>query len=170
MQIHPIFVHFPVAFLTVYSLMEFIRLKKLSLKNYWFYAKAIILVVGFVGALVALQTGSIDRQNYPRGSPERQIISVHSSWAWASTYIYSIVVLLYAIAWIDKERLVHAEPSKKFWHALVKIETKILESWIIIFLAAAGLIAITIIGALGGVIVYGQNADPFVSFVYRLFF
>ena len=167
MNIHPLFVHFPVAFLTIYSIMEFIRLRKITSKNYWFYTKAIILAVGFLGALIALTTGDIDKSNFERNSPERQIISVHSTWAVISTYIYGLLVLLYIISWIDREKILS---KGKLWLSLISIKNALLDSWFCILIAAAGLIAITITGALGGAIVYGPLADPFVSFIYNIFF
>lgn len=170
MTIHPIFVHFPIALLIVYSLMELIAWKKISSKNYWFYTKAIILIVGFLGALAALQTGSMDQHNFAKDSPERNIISVHSFWAAVSTYIYGFIVLMYVISWIEKNQIIKTSKSNKLWNLLLKIKSLAIDSWFAIILALAGLTAIAVTGALGGAIVYGPDADPFVSFIYNLFF
>ena len=56
------------------------------------------------------------------------------------------------------------------WETLGKIESLVLESFIVALAALAGLIAISITGALGGAIVYGPDVDPVVSLVYHLLF
>ena len=168
MDLHPVFVHFPIAFLTIYSIMELARIKKLQSKNYWFYVKAIVVIIGFIGSLLALLTGLSAEQNFPRDFPERMVVSVHQFWAYASASIYGFVSLLYAISWADRENFV--KNPNKFWNVLLKIKSIFLDFWFVIILSLCGLAAITITGALGGAIVYGADADPFVSFVYKLFF
>ena len=44
MNIHPIFVHFPIALLTLYSLAELIRWRRITELAYWFYVKAFAMI------------------------------------------------------------------------------------------------------------------------------
>ena len=162
--------HFPIAFLSIYSIMELARWKKLNSKVYWFYVKAIIVIIGVGSSFFALQTGQIAKQKF-RATPEMALVNMHSSWAILSVYIFSFVAILYIISWIDKELgIVKNESYRNIWHFALNIKTKVLESWIIIVLAALGLVAITITGALGGAIVYGPDTDPFIKAVYGVFF
>ena len=73
MNIHPLFVHFPIALLCIYSLLELIRFKKVLSRGYLFYTKAILVILGTVGAVAALFTGSIAEDIYqgplPQGIP-----------------------------------------------------------------------------------------------------
>ncbi|KHO51327.1 MAG: hypothetical protein QT04_C0044G0036 [archaeon GW2011_AR11] len=59
LNIHPIFVHFPIALLSLYAVMVLIRFRKVMGLPYWSYAKAILAIAGTLGAFAALQTGSL---------------------------------------------------------------------------------------------------------------
>ena len=48
MNIHPLLVHFPIALLTIYSLLELVPFKQIYRQSYWFYTKAIILIIGSI--------------------------------------------------------------------------------------------------------------------------
>jgi uncharacterized membrane protein len=45
-NVHPLLVHFPIALLVVYSLLEWVPLKKLANLSSWFYIKATFLFFG----------------------------------------------------------------------------------------------------------------------------
>jgi len=66
MNVHPIFVHFPIALLTIYALLELIQFKKVTSWNPWFYIKASFVVFGAIGTYAALFTGGTDRRSVPR--------------------------------------------------------------------------------------------------------
>ncbi len=53
---------------------------------------------------------------------------------------------------------------------LVKIAKWIINTRVSFILALIGIVGITITGTLGGAMVHGPEVDPFVSFVYHLFF
>ena len=53
-------------------------------------------------------------------------------------------------------------------HFLIFIQNILLNRFVSIALAILGLIAISVTGLLGGVIVYGVSADPVASFVIRI--
>lgn len=59
MDIHPVTVHFPIALLTVYGLMELVWSKRLKKEQAWFYVKASFLILGVISAYAALSTGRL---------------------------------------------------------------------------------------------------------------
>lgn len=174
MDLHPIIVHFPVALLTIYSLMELIRNKKLLKSESWFYVKATFLIIGVIGALVALGSGDVAAHQLTDNNL-RNVIEVHEGVAGATTTIFGILAIAYILSFIDKklkkiitERI--GPGLTKAYNILIKISNFISRTNFVIILAISGLVLLTLTGALGGLIVYGPNADPLTQLVYQLFF
>ena len=86
------------------------------------------------------------------------MVETHAFFATTATFIFSLL----AISYLARLRNMVGIASR--------IANFILQRKISILLASAGLIAILITGGLGASIVYGPDTDPFVSFVYKLFF
>jgi uncharacterized membrane protein len=179
MNLHPIFVHFPVALLTIYALMELVRFKKVMTQPYWFYLKAVFLMLGGLGALAALYTGGMARSAVRQGdfvvavSNFRQVLAMHENFAHLSVAVFGILAASYLFLWLQRENFsVFAEKIKLggLWKLLVKFAHFFVETRLVIFMALAGLICITITGGLGGVMVYGPTADPFFGMIYHLMF
>lgn len=179
MNYHPIFVHFPIALLTVYTICEFIRFKQIKKHVAWFYVKAVLVITGTAGATAALFTGDGARQAVLSGvinarvADPRAVINLHETFAKGASLIFLIIAIGYAIAWLDKLNIVdylHGSLLKSFWGILVGFQKILTDSPLIIVLSIFGLIAITIAGSLGGSIIYGPNTDPMVHFIYGLFF
>lgn len=164
MNIHPLFVHFPIALLTVYAGLEVLRLKRFKLEPSWLYLKAGFLLIGTIGAHLALQTGELGIDLY-RGY--WQIIEVHESFATLTTTIFSILsvgyVILLAERWYGQKISTYPLLAK-----VAAINKQIFSSFIAVILAMLGFAALLVTGALGAAIVYGPMADPFVNFVYKL--
>jgi hypothetical protein len=183
MNLHPVFVHFPIALLTIYAFMELVRFKKLMAQAYWFYIKAIFLMIGGLGALAAFYTGDMAKSAVRNGdfvvsvTNFRQVVSMHQNFAALSVAIFGILATGYLILWLQRDVLLplfskegDGRSSYKFWQALVKVAHAFVETKFVIFLALAGLICITITGGLGGIMVYGASADPFFGMVYKILF
>jgi uncharacterized membrane protein len=176
MNIHPIFVHFPIALLTIYAMMELLRFKTLKELPYFFYSKAMILIIGALSSSVALQTGEMAQ--HALGSPElRSLVNMHAWFAGFASYVFAVLAIVYAVSWVNKSEFAKKILSKitsinivnKLWILVSKISEKIIANdLLMIVLAIVGLVTITITGALGGAIVYGPGVDPIVQFVYNL--
>ncbi len=179
-NLHPIFVHFPVALLTVYALMELVRWRKITARAYWFYVKAVFLIIGGLGALAALWTGDMGKaavragEFHPAIANFNQVVNTHENFADASVAIFGVLAASYLIIWLSHENfarfLGQNQAVKVFWMWLSRLAHIIAESRLVIFLALSGLICITITGGLGGVMVYGPGADPFFGLVYHILF
>lgn len=176
MNIHPIFVHFPIALLTIYAMMELLRFKNIKELPYFFYTKAIILIIGALSSSVALQTGELAQDAL--GKPEmRNLVEKHAWFAGFASYIFAVLAIAYAVSWVNKSEFAKKILSKvtsigiinKLWIFISKVVEMILANdLLMIVLAIVGLVTITITGALGGAIVYGPNVDPIVQFIYNL--
>ncbi len=171
MNLHPIFVHFPIALFTLYCLFELLRFKRLRENDTWFYLKLSLLVIGTAFGFVALQTGDIAKHllESARGNP---LVSLHEFWAQFTVSFFGFLSACYLIAWAKKYDLRRITERnnfiKKCWSVLLWIEHLMIETPLAVLLAVLGFLALVITGALGGSIVYGTNADIFTKFVVRL--
>ena len=169
MNIHPIFVHFPIALLAIYACLECVWYKKIHHKIEFFYIKFFLLLTGTVGAFFALATGD-DAERLHRDV--RSLVKVHSTFAGITTLIFCILLAVYIFDWVNMfyDEKLSASRFSKIWHLKKLIITKIFTAPVIIILAILGLVTLLITGALGGAIVYGISGDPFTAFVYKIFF
>jgi len=169
MNLHVIFIHFPIALFTLYAFFEVLRFKKLQEKIYWFYIKATLSIAGALGSYVAYISGDALEDKF---SAVGNLLDIHSIWATISVIIFSIIAFAYLIEWVKRSNLIHSDINSFFgrvWFIKQRVSEIILSPVIIIPLAIFGIIAITITGALGGIIVYGKNADFITAFIYNIF-
>lgn len=162
MNIHPFLVHFPIAFLSVYSLMELIRIRYIASASYWFYIKASLVIIGSAGAVAAYLSGEVAEELFG----ETRLVETHSQWAEMSTIIFGSIAILYAISWLSRLEIFSSLNSVPAYTVIKRLINYLTDSFIMILPAFAGLISIVITGALGGAIVYGPDIDPFVRFIY----
>lgn len=165
MNIHPILVHFPIALLSVYSILECIRFKKVLKQDYWFYVKAIFLLIG---TLALIPTGLAGKLIESQFTESQALIEIHSSFAIFSTLTFSFLSALYLLHWLGKVTITNK--NFVFLKKLITLQSYIFTLYIIVPLAILGLMLISLTGALGGIIVYGPHLDIFTEFVYGLFF
>lgn len=139
MDLHPIFVHFPIAFLTVYAIFELVRFRRIVEKPYWHEVKAVLVIVGFAGAVIAAITGGV-ASNWAIGGP--RIFAMHQIFALITIVLSGIAAFGYI---------------KNNFSSLVYI-----------VLAALILVSITITGGLGGAMVRGTDFDPLMAPIFKL--
>jgi uncharacterized membrane protein len=170
MDLHPIFVHFPIALLTVYAIFEILPVNRWYGKLPWVAIKTILVVCGELGAVTALLTGD-NAEHAIKDQAIRQIVEVHSNFAAATAIIFGVLAVARLINWIRTE---HPQLLAKNYTTILRsidlVINFILSTPIRTFLALAGLATVTITGGLGGAIVYGPDIDPVVKFIYGLFF
>ncbi len=167
---HLLFVHFPIALLMLYAGLEIISVKRLHLLPYWFYIKAVLVVVGSAAAFVTLQTGDLIEGQFKF---IRNVVEMHSLWADITTGIFTGLAVLYLVQWIRTMRANTAFSSpllNTVWSVVLLVHTALYRRPIVCLFAVAGLIAVSVTGALGGSIAHGPDTDPLASFVYHLFF
>lgn len=169
MDIHPILVHFPIALLTVYGLMELIWSKRLREEKSWFYVKASFLILGVLGAFASLSSGDAAAHLFADKSLSH-LIEVHELWANIATKTFMVLGIAYVLHFISftYKKLFVKTRYIKAWTFLLKVKDLILFSPLKYLIVLFGLVAITFTGALGGALVYGPDADIFISIVYSL--
>lgn len=168
MNIHPIFVHFPIALLSIYAVMELLRFRRLMSLKGWRYVKATFLVLGILGGFAAVFTGDFGREAFPM---ERGIIEVHETVAQLTVSIFSLLALYYIVDLFDEfyGMKIRASRYAKLFEVSVRIKDRLFEGWFVSALALIGFILLFLTGALGARIVYGENGDIFTQLVSRLF-
>ena len=170
MNPHPFIVHFPVAFLSVYCLLELVRIRYITSAFYWFYIKASMVIIGTVGAGAAYLSGEIAEELYG----ETQLVEIHSKFAKLSVVIFGLIAALYVISWLSRLELVQKLENyfglneNRFYVFFRRIPNYLTDSFIMVLPALAGLVCIVITGALGGALVYGPDVDPAVRIIYDL--
>ncbi len=175
MNIHPIFVHFPIAFLTVYCLLELVRFKFITSTAYWFYIKAFTVIVGAAGSIAAYETGEWALELIgDAGAGE--LIYTHSQWAKVTMVLFVVIAAIYALAWITRLELFMKFETRTslagqpIYSMFKRMIIRLPESYLMILPALAGLVCVTVTGALGATIVYGPDADFMVKLIYDLIF
>lgn len=156
MNLHVIAVHFPIALLTIYALLEFIRWRKATALPYWFYLKAFLVILGFLAAIKAAAFGKFLTITW--GVPVEGLILKHALAATTTIIISGFIALLYLLAWLDRSRRLSRQRLQKLG-ALTERPVMVLFAFIVLG-------AITITGALGGIIAFGPDTDPFARFLY----
>lgn len=163
-NIHPIIVHFPIALLFLYSVIKIIPFHKWFPNVSWKQIERALLLVGVLGAFAANSTGEL-AEHLVR--PDRQLVEMHSLFAALSTWFYGLLLageMLYFITPFIASKL-SIEPLNKLLSFVQKI---LLDDMVSAILAVLGIIAISVTGLLGGVMVYGVSADPIAGVVLSI--
>ncbi len=156
-NIHPLFVHFPIALLTLYSLFELADLTPLKRWSHLSAIKKTFLGLGTIGALATFQTGLMaERLITAGGGSAGDLVATHKFWAFFTMILFSSLSALYLMEWHFAQK--------------APLNARVLKLWAIFrpILALVGLLGITATGVLGGAIVYGPEADPFIKALYPL--
>lgn len=163
-NLHPIFVHFPIALLFLYSIIKILSLPKYFPAVAWKHIERILLVAGILGAFVALATGETAEHLI---QPNHQLVEAHSTFAAISVWMYGLLlageVLENFASFIqNKINIPFVTKASVFFQKILTNNT------VSIVLAILGLVAITVTGLLGGVMVYGTSADPLAGIVLKI--
>lgn len=163
-NIHPIFVHFPIALLVVYSIIKILPLKKWVPSVSWKDIELVLLVVGVLGAFAGLSSGE-SAEHLTR--PNRALVEAHAFFAAAATWMYGLLLggefLRLVSGWIVK-----TIRAPKVLQVVFFVRDLLTHSFLATTLAVLGLVTISVTGLLGGVMVYGTSADPIASIVLSI--
>ena len=169
MNFHPLFVHFPIAMFTLYSIIELVPEKlfrsKIHIKR---DISVVLLVTGLLGALVALPTGEAIEDSF---KAVNDLVEMHSLMANISTWLFTSLLFAHIFNIISPLTVWYKIENRfRFLSVLKQLGAFLYHRKVRWVLALAGLLSISTTGALGGAIAYGPQVDPIVGFVYSLFF
>lgn len=174
MNIHPLIVHFPIAFLVVYALAELIRHRRLINELWWLNLKGFLVVVGTLGSYVAVLTGELAEQSY-ESSPLHNLVELHSMFAVSVVVLSTLLAGAYLLALTERYgwfKYLRTLPglAGSIVRTKVRMGAALQRSWGIEGGALLLLALITVTGSLGAAIAHGPETDFVVSFIYQLFF
>ena len=163
-NIHPIFVHFPIALLFVYSIVKVLPFSKWFANVSWKSVERVLLVFGVLGAFAALATGDTAEH---LTHPVRQLVEAHSTFAGIATWLYGLLLVgeIALVVNSQYKKFISSEMIQKFVNFVEKI---LCHPFFSNVLAVLGFVSITVTGLLGGVMVYGQTADPLAGIVLKI--
>src|SRR3989344_923511 len=161
MNIHPLFVHFPIGLLVVYGLLELIRFNKIKNNSYLKFLKGFLSITGLLTAGLAVITGDIAKETLSLTPEVSRLIETHETFAQMTFLVFFVLAAAYSIYFIGISKY-----SKLIPEFIYSIAHFIRESWLTPLIALLGIALITITGGLGADIVYGANIDPVVKAIY----
>lgn len=163
-NIHPLFVHFPIALLILYSFLKIVPFERWFSGIAWKQVRQVLLVFGVLGAFASLSTGEMAEELV---RPDRNIVEMHELFANISTWVY-VVLLLSEVMSLLNAYVVPKFKNQTLISAFLKLERFLSNRSLGILLAVVGLVSISVTGLLGGVMVYGLSADPFAPIVLNI--
>ncbi|MCB9806032.1 hypothetical protein H6775_02605 [Candidatus Nomurabacteria bacterium] len=164
-NIHPIFVHFPIAFLLLYSILVIIPFEKIFSKLNLQITKSTLLILGTVSLFVSAATGD-QAQHLLR--IRNEVMEMHELFAQLTIFSYSLLLVgeLLKLSADFINRHLKIEFFKKIIFFIKNILTN---KFLVIIIAIFGLIAISLTGMFGGILVHGTTADPLAPIILDLF-
>ena len=163
-NIHPIFVHFPIVLLLIYSFIKIIPFDKWFPNVSWKHIERVFLLLGVLGAYMASYTGEIAEDLV---QTNESLLKAHSTFASISIWFYSLLLLGELISVFNP--IILSKFSLPKTNTLLLFIQKILTQPILSkILAFLGLISISVTGLLGGVMVFGTSADPLASIILKI--
>lgn len=105
MNIHPLFVHFPIGLLVVYSILEIgaYLLSVLRRQSWLLPVKTFLLFVGAMSSFAAIVTGSMEEDVVEATNPHAFILGAHAPFAIVTTIIYIALAAVYIVRIFDEK-------------------------------------------------------------------
>ena len=163
-NLHPIFVHFPIALLVLYSVIKILPLKKWIPSINWKDIERILLLCGVLGAFAALLTGDQARAVF---QPDAATVHMHENFADLSVWLYCSL-LLGEFLEIVNPKILPKISNKTIKNILDYVRQLLTNNVLSTIIAVLALLSVTVTGLLGGVMVYGTSADPAAAFVVKM--
>ncbi len=161
MDFHPFIVHFPIALLAVYSILEIFLVGRKN-PDFWNSFKDWILAIGLAGAFLSLLTGSIAEENL---LVENNIVEAHEVVAQLTTAIFSFLLVARISLRLLSKKPELLENGLGFMRSPILLANN---RFVLAGLALLGLISLSFTGALGAALVYGPKGDFVISLAIKI--
>lgn len=163
MNIHPLLVHFPIAFFVLYSGMEILRLKVFTKQPWWFYTKAVLVILGTLAGIVARQAGEMAYELLSSGT-KMPLVETHEFFAGATLVVFGFLAVCYGVEWYMRS---HENVQNSWMVKARKVALFVIHTPVSFFLGLVGLGLIITTAGLGGMIVYGSSVEPVIPWLYE---
>ncbi len=166
-NIHPIFVHFPIALLFVYSVLRVLQepLQKWFPKVAWRQIGRALLVFGVLGSFAALLTGEMAEE---LTRPQHDLVEAHEMFANTTTWLYVVLLVGEIASYVYANFVTQLERMPVIKKIVALLERILCHKIVAPVLALVALTTLMLTGMLGGVMVYGTTADPFAQTVLNI--
>lgn len=162
-DLHPIFVHFPIALLVLYSIIKIVPWLRWFPRIMWRDIERFLLVFGTLGAFISLFTGEIAEEMF---QVNHQLVEMHSTFAVLSVWLYGGLVVGEVASYVISKQFFVTHTSLIRFISFFK--TILCDGFFARVIAFVALISIFITGLLGGVIVYGTTTDPLAGIILQV--
>lgn len=168
MDLHPILVHFPIALLTVYAVLEIVRVSRIMKTSWWLPLKNGLLIIGSAASVLAYLSGSFLEEQAESFGEVSAELEIHGTFAALTVACFGILAVARVVFLLRATPFASRlpEPVRVALLGLVRV---IISPSVSIPLAIFGLLLLTATGALGGAMVYGSEGDPIARFLYGIF-
>ncbi|MCA9352805.1 hypothetical protein KC901_01335 [Patescibacteria group bacterium] len=165
-NLHPIFVHFPIAFLLLYSVVKILPFRRWFPGTSWNHIYKILLIPGVIGAYLSMATGETAAH---LTRPDRDLVGLHEFFAGATTNIYLILLIgeFFPVILRVLRNIKHI--PRVVVRIVYQLGRIINHPTVMIGLALVGAIALFLTGVFGGILTHGTSADPLAPFILNIF-
>lgn len=164
-NLHPIFVHFPIALLFVYSVIKILPFRRWLPNVAWRDIERVLLVFGIGGAFLSLSTGE---QAAELTRPNRSLVEAHEFFANFSTRMYLLLLIGEVANYLNTKNFILINKINYLPKLIAWIEKVLTNKNLVLTLVVLGFITLFLTGVLGGVLVYGTTADPLAPFILKI--
>ncbi len=164
-NLHPIFVHFPIALLFVYSIIKILPVYRWLPNVAWRDIERVLLVFGLGGAYLSLSTGE---QSADLSRPNESLVEAHAFFANFSTRMYLLLLIGEVANYLNTKNFSFVNKINYLPKLIAWIEKVLTNKNLVLILVVLGFITLFLTGVLGGVLVYGTTADPLAPFILKI--
>ncbi|MBP9803025.1 MAG: hypothetical protein KBD14_01810 [Candidatus Pacebacteria bacterium] len=164
-NLHPIFVHFPIALLFVYSIIKILPVYRWLPNVAWRDIERVLLVFGLGGAYLSLSTGE---QAADLSRPNESLVEAHEFFANFSTRMYLLIMIGEVANYLNTKNFTFINKINYLPKLIAWIEKVLTNKNLVLILVVLGFITLFLTGVLGGVLVYGTTADPLAPFILKI--
>lgn len=164
---HVLLIHFPIALLSLYAVLEILKIQRLERINGWQTLKDVLLILGSLSTIVAVLSGSVISESFEAAGLERQV-EAHEFFAVLTTLSFlGLATSRVFVLWSRSHALAF---RGGFMKAVLQFSIMVSNSVITRFLALIALGFLLFTAALGGIIAFGPDIDPFTKILNQIFF